>query len=425
MEPQPATGRDIRRRNRSALLSELFFHGPLSRLDLAGRTGLSPATASNVTADLMDQQIIVEAGRLGSDGGRPRVLLRVDPRYGYVVGVAVAETDVRVELFDLAMNRLAAVVPRPVAGDLAPATASRMILAGVREVTAAAGIAPEQVLGVGVGVPGIVEEGPDPLVHALTVGWDGVPLARMLAESGLEPPVFLENGAKTLGQAEMWFGAGRGAGHAVVVLIGSGVGAAVVTGGATYRGVSSSAGEWGHTTIMFGGRSCRCGAQGCLEAYVGAVGVLARYREASGGRDLPGDDEASRFRALLDLAGASPAAAGVLDETADLLGAGIADLVNLFNPELVVLGGWAGQALAERMLPRIRAAARRKALPHPYAQVAIEPCAIGDGGIALGAATLPIAALLSGSVEVLGRGAASRPGPAAGLDPVGVQVEVA
>src|SRR4051812_7261731 len=110
MEPKRTTGRDIRRRNRSALLSELFFHGPLSRLELAERTGLSPATASNVTADLIDDRIIVEAGRVESDGGRPRVLLRVDPHYGYVVGAVVSETDVRVELFDLAMTSLGAVV---------------------------------------------------------------------------------------------------------------------------------------------------------------------------------------------------------------------------------------------------------------------------------------------------------------------------
>ncbi len=221
MEPKRTTGRDIRRKNRSALLSELFFHGPLSRLELAERTGLSPATASNVTADLIEDRIIVEAGRVESDGGRPRVLLRVDAQYGHVIGVAVSETDVRVELFDLAMTPLGALV-RPVVAGLEDAEAvADLIVDGVRTVISDSGVPEDTVLGVGVGVPGIVEQGFTVLVHAKTIGWQGVPLARMLRERGLELPVLLENGAKTLGQAEMWFGAGRGARHAVIVLVGS------------------------------------------------------------------------------------------------------------------------------------------------------------------------------------------------------------
>jgi predicted NBD/HSP70 family sugar kinase len=395
MEAKRTTGRDIRRRNRSTLLSELFFHGPLSRLELAERTGLSAATASNVTADLFDERVIVEAGRVESDGGRPRIMLRVDPKYGHVIGVVVAETDVRVELFDLAMTPLAAVVS-PVTGDRLDAEeVADLVVAGVREVIGTAAVTEADVLGVGIGVPGIVEQGFTALVHAKTIGWDAVPLARMLAERGLDLPIRLENGAKTLGQAEMWFGAGRGARHAVIVLVGSGVGAAVVTNGVTYQGASSSAGEWGHTTIMYGGRECRCGAKGCLEAYIGAQGILDRYRKARRGREIPGDDEFARFQALLDASARSDAAADLLEQTADLLGTGIADLINLFNPERVILGGWTGLALGKRLLPRIREAARDNALPHPYGQAEIQLCALGVGAVALGAATLPVAALLA------------------------------
>src|SRR6266581_4204028 len=98
------TARDIRRRNRSVLLSKLYFSAPLSRLELSQLTGLSPATVSNVTAELVEERLIVEAGQVESDGGRPRVLLRVDPEYGYVIGIDVGETGVKVELFDLSMT---------------------------------------------------------------------------------------------------------------------------------------------------------------------------------------------------------------------------------------------------------------------------------------------------------------------------------
>src|SRR6266545_561603 len=388
------TVRDLRRTNRSSVLTRLFLDGPLSRLELGRLTGLSGGTVSNVTAELISDGLVVEAGLVESEGGRPRVLLRVDPRFGYVVGVDVGETRVKLELLDLSMRRLST-VDRPLGSSRPdPRAVADHIAAGLREAVSAAQVPQERVLGVGVGVFGTVEEvpsaavrrpepgGTEVLVHAPTVGWDAVPLV-------------IDNGAKTLGQAEMWFGAGKGARHAVIALIGSGVGAAVVTHGATYRGASSSAGEWGHTTIAYGGRRCRCGARGCLEAYVGAEGVLDRYRRARGGRAVPGPDEESQVAALIAAAARSKVAARVLDETAGYLGAGIANLINLFNPERIVLGGWAGLALGSRLLPEIRAAAAAQALAHPYRQTSIELCQLGPDAVAVGAATLPVAALLA------------------------------
>lgn len=390
MASKRTTVRDLRRHNRSLLLSKLYFDGPLSRHELSQLTGLSAATVSNVTAELGEERLITEAGQVESDGGRPRVLLRVDPAYGHVAGVDIGETGVKVELFDLAMNRLATVDhPLPKAPD--PATAVEQVTSGLREVFA--GFEDASVLGVGIGVPGTVEQGEQVLVHAPTVGWDAVPLVSLLQEAGVSLPLFVDNGAKTQGQAEMWFGAGRGARHAVIALIGSGVGAAVVTDGTTYRGSTSSAGEWGHTTIAYGGQQCRCGALGCLEAYIGAGGVLARYRKVRG-KEVPGEDEQAQFAALLEASSKSKTAARVLDETAGYLGAGIANLINLFNPERIVIGGWAGLALGEQLLPRIRSAAGEHALRHPFSQTSIQLGSLGLDAVATGAATLPVADLL-------------------------------
>jgi len=402
MESTRSTVRDLRRRNRSALLSRLFFDGPLSRYELSQLTGLSPATVSNLTAELVDERLVTEAGLVDSDGGRPRTLLRVDPGYGHVVGIDVGETGIKVELFDLAMTRLATVEHGLPSVRPAPGTVVAQIAAGVREVVRRAGTGERDVLGVGIGVPGTVEQGDTARVYAPTIGWDGVPLAELLRAAGTRQPLFLDNGAKTQGQAEMWFGAGKGARHAVIALIGSGVGAAVVTHGTTYRGATSSAGEWGHTTIAYGGRPCRCGGRGCLEAYVGAEGILDRYRQARSGRAVPGTDERSSFAALLSAAGRSKTAARVLDETAGYLGAGIGNLINLFNPERIVLGGWAGLALGTLMLPQIRAAAQAHALGHPYGQTSIELGRLGPDAVAVGAATLPVAALLTRGGDLRG-----------------------
>jgi predicted NBD/HSP70 family sugar kinase len=383
------TVRDLRRETRSAPLWPLYLGPPRSRPELSEMTGLSPASVSNVVRELLDEGILIEAGSVDSDGGRPRVLLRMNPEYGYVIGIDIGETRVEVELFDLAMTMRAKVGFRLDPGEREANLIVERVLAGLDAVLAVSGVAASAVLGVGVGVPGIVEEGPEVLVHCQAYGWEAVPLERLL-RAGTNLPLRFENCAKTLGQAELWFGAGRGARHAVVALIGSGVGAALISGGSTYRGATSSAGEWGHTRVMVDGRTCRCGSAGCLEAYVGAEAILERY-----GRRVPGEDEESALAALIDAAGTNAFAAEIMDETAMYLGAGLANLINLFNPERIVLGGWAGLLLGE-WLPAIRDAARSRSLRQPFAAASIVLGQLGPEAVTLGAATLPVERFLDG-----------------------------
>ena len=385
------TVRDLRRDNRSVLLSSLFFEQPRSRQDLSDETGLSPASVSNVVRELIDDGIVVEAGSVDSDGGRPRVLLQVNPDYGYVIGVDVGEIRVRVELFDLTMTERAKADYPLDPSQHGVGVIVEAILAGLDTVLTRSGVSPSAVLGIGVGVPGIVENGPDGLVHGQSYGWDSVPLGRLL-RSGTSLPLHIDNGATTMGQAELWFGAGRGAQHAVICLIGSGVGASIIAHGSTRRGSTSSAGEWGHTTVVVGGRACRCGARGCLEAYVGAEAILDRY-----GSPLQATDPESALNALTEEAATSARAAEVLEETAMYLGVSIGNLINLFNPERIIIGGWAGLLLGERLLPAIRVAAREHSLHYPFGQTSIELGRLGPDAVALGAATLPVEALLSGT----------------------------
>ncbi|MEU1626048.1 ROK family transcriptional regulator [Streptomyces sp. NPDC020096] len=383
------TVRDLRRGNRSALLRHLYFEGPLSRLELGRDTGLSAGSVSNVVGELIADGLVERAGVADSDGGRPRILLKVAAAYGYLVGVDVGETRIRVGLFDLDLTELAVTEYLLTDGGRDVDHVVQLVIDGLRAVTADAGIEPSAVLGVGVGVPGIVEQGWDSaVVHGQTIGWDAVPLGRLL-RTGTQLPLYIENGAKTLGQAEMWFGAGRGAHDAVIALIGSGVGACVVADGKPYRGVTSSAGEWGHTTMRVGGRRCRCGARGCLEAYVGAASLLERW---DGAPASVGEEAA--LAALLERAGCDREAAALLDETAEYLGAGIADLINLFNPERIVLGGWAGLLLGPRLLPAVRTAAAEYALRQPGGRASIELGHLGTDAVTVGAATLPLAHFL-------------------------------
>ncbi|MEU5215430.1 ROK family transcriptional regulator [Streptomyces sp. NPDC020807] len=394
------TVRDLRRENRTAVLRRLYFDGPMSRLKLGPATGLSSGSISNVVSELVTEGLVEEAGSVDSAGGRPRTLLRIAPASGCMIGVDIGETRVRIELFDLALTELAR-TERPLATS-GPRTdryevgvVVRHLRDGIAEVLRTAGVDAERLLGVGVGVPGIVEHTADggAVVHGQTIGWDAVPLERLLREAVDLPPEVpyrIENGAKTLGQAEMWFGSGRGAGSAVVVLFGSGVGACVVTDPLGH----GRALEWGHLTVRVRGRRCRCGAQGCLEAYAGAEALLERWREA-GGEPPAGADEETALTAMLAAAypadGAPDAAAlAVLEETAEYLGAGMADLINLFQPERILVGGWAGLQLGARFLAAVSDHARAYALRHPGDRTEIALGTLGPEAVTVGAGLLPL-----------------------------------
>ena len=397
-----ATARDLRQTNRSAILRELMFTRANTRQALARETGLSPATVGLVVAQLLDEGLVIEVGTQDSDGGRPRALLRTAADYGIAVGVDVGEGGILVEAFDLAWGKRGTVV-LPLGPERAdPQAVVDLIADGVARVVAQAAVAPEKVLGVGVGVSGIVERGGDGIVDAVAFGWQDVPLGKMLREA-LHAPVFIDNGAKTMGQAEMWFGAGLGTCDAIVTLLGTGVGAAVFTDGQLFRGLQSSAGEWGHTPIAVGGRLCRCGSRGCLEAYVGGNALLSRWAEIAGNAGPADGNDEGRLRAMLEASGSAGAARQVLDETADYLGAGLATLINLFNPQRIVLAGWVGLLLGPAILDAVRAKAATYALRQPFESVEIVLGQLGIDAVALGAATLVVDVLLTGDQAGLER----------------------
>ena len=381
------TTRELRRRNRSALLSRLYLQGRGSRLELVDSSGLSSSTVSNVISDLIADGVVEEAGSAESEGGRPRTVLQIRRDYGHVIGVDIGETHIEVGLFDCTLNTVATAT-YPIAGNLDPTHVAELILAGIAEVSA------DQVsiMGVGVGVPGAVES--DGLVHAPTFGWQGVPLAKMLAD-GVSAPLYVDNCARTLGQAEMWRGAGRGATRAVIALLGVGVGAALAVESDSYQGVSSTTTEWGHTVVHAGGLPCRCGSRGCLEAYIGADGILERYLALPGSEPFTTEDTEARMQELAGRAERPGPAADTIASTAEYLGIGIANLINLMSPDRVVLSGWVSLSIGHSILDAVQDAAARHTLSYLRDGTRIELGQLGPEAVALGAATLPVMRFLS------------------------------
>ena len=397
------TVRDLRRRNRSRTLWELYLHGPRTYQQVAQATGVSLATVSNVIVDLVRLGSISEVGSEDSNGGRPRGLFHIKPDAGYVVGVDVGETAVMVELFDLGMRALAS--HRSVTENIrlqADEVVDRVVC-GIEAVVRESDVDAGRILGVGVGVPGYVERmpmagagdasatdtaGQEAVVYDQSIGWGVAPIERMLRER-----------TNTLGQAERWFGAAKGCDNAVIVLLGAGVGASIQPGEGV--GGTAFAGELGHTTIVYGGRECACGAHGCLEAYAGAEAIVARYdRLKRRTRAANPREVEDRMAGILEAGDDDRAALQVVDELVEHLGVGLANLVNLFAPERIVLRGWLGHALPEALLPRIREAIGRNALARPFERVELVRARLGTDAVALGAATLPVAEYLNAGGEV-------------------------
>ncbi|ROQ68357.1 putative NBD/HSP70 family sugar kinase [Streptomyces sp. 840.1] len=395
------TVRDLRRSSRAAVLQHLYFDGPMSRPELGTATGLSSGSVSNVVTELVADDLVEEAGSVESDGGRPRALLRVNPGHGHLIGIDVGETRVRVAALDFTLAELAR-TERPLAANVYEVDQIvDHIRSGIDEVLATAGLGAEGLIGVGIGVPGVVEHDPvrGAIVHGQTIGWDAVPLETLLREAGSLPhsvPYVIDNGAKTLGRAEMWFGAGRGAHSAVAILFGSGVSACLFAEDAP----QGRALEWGHLTVRVGGRQCRCGSSGCLEAYAGAEALVQRWQEV-GGHPPEGVDQETRLTALLAAAAPDdgtrpdPVARALVRETAEYLGAGVAGLINLLQPDRVLIGGWAGLQFGARHLDEVRAHAVAYSLSHPASKVTVELGRLGPDAVTVGAASLPLSDFLS------------------------------
>ncbi len=369
----------------------------MSRLDMGRRSSISPATVTNVVAELLEEGVILETGLEESEGGRPRTILAINPNYGYFVGVDLGETHVQLELFNLMLQNQHTVRYLVASEENLPEKYVEHIAAGLKELIAQSGVRPEAILGVGIGVPGVVERNEGVSVLAPMWKWQSVPLLDLL-KAQIDFPLFLDNGAKAMTLAESWFGAGRSVQDLVVVLIGTGIGAGIIAQGSLYRGATNSAGEWGHTKIVLDGRPCRCGSQGCLEAYAGAPGIIATLHEqAPGSPLLAGDNQLAILNNLTAaLEEHDPVALQTLESTAHYLGAGIANLINLFNPELVLIGGWVGLQIGKAMMGDLNRFVERYVLPPLHNAVRLDLCELGQDAICMGAACLVLEDFLAG-----------------------------
>ncbi len=384
----------IRAINRSHVLNAIKTYGPVGRADIARRTGLSPATVTSISAKLISQNLVFEKSAGDSSGGRPPILLVINPKGGYVVGIKLTETNAVCALTDLEATVIAKASmplsghnPLRVVEDLA-----HMVTTFIREQK----ISKKQLLGVGVGLAGIVDADEGILRQSPIYGWDNVPLRQML-QSKLNVPIYIENDVNTLTLTERWFGPGQGVDNFLTVTVGRGVGLGIVVNGQFYRGQSGGAGELGHTTIDPKGPLCACGKHGCLEAYVGDPGLVRAANEEYERGHLSVKVES--IEELLQLAQSGDSSAiKIFKKAGTILGIAIANLINLFNPKKIIISG-EGTREGDFLFISMKESIQQNTMPGLFDPKIVEIIPWGDDVWARGAAGLVLRELFESPIH--------------------------
>ncbi|MBJ7331572.1 MAG: ROK family transcriptional regulator [Solirubrobacteraceae bacterium] len=375
--------RSLRELNRGLVVDALRRRGAASRAELARATGLSRATISTLAGELMKDGLVVERevepDPDGTRAGRPPVLLALDPRAGTVLGIDFGHRHIRVAVADLSSRVLAEHHEEfDVDGSAGKALDRAAQMAG--EVLGEAGVPADGVFGCGVGIPSPIDQRTGIVGSSgILPGWTGLPAAAELADRlGFEVDVDNDATLGALGEATQ--GAARGHNDVIYVKLATGIGAGLLLGGRLHRGASGIAGELGHVLYDPNGRLCRCGSRGCLETAAAAPAIAALLQEVHGGEltttdvvRLASEGDVGTERLIRDAGRA--------------VGRVLADIVNVLNPEQIVLGGelaGAGAPLRDGVAESLE----RYALPAAAAAVEVQTGVLGERAEVLGALAL-------------------------------------
>jgi len=351
----------VKAHNLEAILLSFLHNDRISRVELARHTSLSTTTITNLTGELLEDGIIEEIVARESQKqqrvGRPRTMLRLVPEARYAIGIHIGIGLFRVAITDLKAN----FIHNNIASfslDTPPETVLREISELTRQTIAESGVDIDRIIGVGVGASGLVDYEHGINVLSPRLNWKDVPIANTL-ESHLKLPVCVDNNVRCMALGEAYFGAGKGVGVLAFVYGRVGVGAGLVVNGDVFRGSGAGAGEIGHTVMLLkSGDQCTCGNTGCLETLVSERvlikqalklakrkpdSLLSAYINESGNENIID----RIIRAACD---GDEDTKGLITELSTYLGLALSNLVNVLNPELIILGGMFSQG-CELILP--------------------------------------------------------------------------
>jgi len=394
MNPIPRGNRDlIRSINRSILLNVIKTEGEVSRVALAHMTGLSPATVTTITGQLILEGLVFEKATGDSTGGRPPIMLALNPRGGFVIGIKLMEGKAVGAITDLNASILAKdAIDLP---DTQVNTSVETLVTLVNRLVQQGGIKKKQLMGVGIGLAGVVDFAQGIVKQNPIFGWKNVNL-RELLETRMRVPVYIDNDVNTLTLGEKWLEPGKPEDDFIVITLGRGIGMGIVINGQIYRGKGGGAGELGHIMVDPNGPLCNCGRQGCLETLLSdrALVAEAQQKVSADVRDL--DDLIARMKA------GDQNAALIFTRAGKLLGHQIANLVNLFDPKLIIISG-EGIRMGDVFFSAVRSTFNEGVMPGLAEDTEIRVNSWGDDIWALGAASLVIAEIFISPIQKEGR----------------------
>jgi len=374
----PGSQTSLREANRARIVNAVQQRGSLTQVELAGLTGLSPATVSNIVNELTGSGVLHTSPTTRS--GRRAQQVTLARNLGLVAGLHFGSRSLRVALSDVG-HRIVAEQRLPLAPDHRADAGLQRAAMLAEEMVSSVGATMSEVLAVGVGIPAPVDVRTGKVAtRGLLRGWDGVPVAEVL-EGLLGTPVHIDNDANLGALAEQRLGAARGRRHVVYLRVSHGVGGGLVLGGEVYRGRIGAAGELGHVTIDDNGTVCRCGNRGCLETFVGAGAILETLRGSHGHLALR--DVITRAEQ------GDPGCRRVLSDAGRHLGIAAASVCNVIDPEVVVIGGQLAEA-GEMLLGPLRATVGERTIPSAAGPVEVVQGELGPSAEVRGALAIAL-----------------------------------
>lgn len=320
----------MKRQNRLTVFQIIKQHQPISRAAISKETGMSPTTVSRIIAEFLDEGYVVETEEQGSAGrGRKSTLLRLRDTSVLAVGAQLDRETVRIGIIDVQGNVMGS-VSFPREPREASETTARRIGEQLRMLVRENGIDRCRIIGLGIGVPGIINTENGTVLLSVQLGWREVRLAELLGEAtGL--PVVVDNELKLKGLAEQLRGAAYGYNRTVLLGFGYGVGAALIHKGEIYRGATNSAGEIGHVMMNPHGMMCDCGNVGCLQTYITIPSLLSQAKKIEPidtiGELLEQRRSGKRWASFL------------LDQAFAYMAMTVNNVVSMYNPDSVILSG--------------------------------------------------------------------------------------
>lgn len=331
------------------VLNEIRRRGRVARVDIARATGLSRATVTAITADLITEGLVVERdgvhAAMPSQRGRPPVLLGLEPGAHHVFGVKVAPHRVSVSIANFVGDVVASHAITVRARHRTGEEVAELVATGIEETARISGIGVSGTAGVGIGLPGFIDNLTGVARWSPVFDRADVNFQRVM-ERRIGAPVVVDNDANVVALAEQWFGLGRELSDFVVVTMEHGVGMGLVINDKLYRGSMRFGSEFGHTKIRPEGALCRCGQRGCVEAYVADYALVrdASIFMATGDISDPVEVQRAVTELMAIARRGNESALRLYRRAGEMLGLGLANLINVLNPPLVILSGQAMQA---------------------------------------------------------------------------------